>query len=318
SINNQKEERSVIARRTLKMRHRVFILLVLFILVPSSLLLMTRFSASDAGPEIVLEQFLKAVYARDYRTAYQWISAKDRKHKSETDYLRENSSFSGVPLELTRKLADMIEFRDFRSEIREYGATVRFTVKMPNANATSLRDLFLDFDPERLVHLSKGAQQVLIDRLEDLRRKGNLPALEGEESWDLVKEPAGWRVFLNWAGAIQVLFQAEVKDGLPWKFWPVQDVVLAKPGETLQAVYRAKNLSDKPVTAKAIHIDEPKDLAEKYLETIQCFCFIQTTLEPGEEGEFLLSFRVNWDVPDSVKEFRVTYEFYPIDKLPEK
>ncbi|MFQ5851029.1 MAG: cytochrome c oxidase assembly protein [Candidatus Binatia bacterium] len=289
----------------------------LFILLPTYPL-MGQPRSSGEDPIQVLKHYLKAVYARDYRMAYQWISAEDRKYKSEPDYLRENPSFSGVALELTRKLADKIEFGDFRSEIQGDRVTVRFTVKMPNANAPTVQTLFLEFDPERLGQLSKDAQELLITRLEDLRRKRNLPVLEGEESWDLVKEPAGWRVFLNWAGAIQVLFQAEVKDGLPWQFWPVQKMVLAKPGETLQAFYRAKNLSDKPVTAKAIHIDEPKDLAEKYLEIVQCFCFIQTTLEPGEEEQFPLSFRVHWDVPDGVKQFRVTYEFYPIAKLPEK
>ncbi|MFQ5839365.1 MAG: cytochrome c oxidase assembly protein [Candidatus Methylomirabilales bacterium] len=118
------------------------------------------------------------------------------------------------------------------------------------------------------------------------------------------------------AEPLRIVFEAEVKDGLPWKFWPVQNVVLIKPGETLQAVYRARNLSDKPVTAKAIHIDEPKDLAEKYLEIIQCFCFIQTTLDPGEEKELPLTFRVKWDVPPEVKNFAVQYQFFPIESFP--
>ncbi len=106
-------------------------------------------------------------------------------------------------------------------------------------------------------------------------------------------------------------------EGLPWSFEPMQDLVSAKPGETLQAIYTAKNLSDKPITAKARHINEPKELASKYLEIVQCFCFIQQTLAPGEEKEFPLVFRVNWNAPEELKEFRVSYEFYPIDKFPE-
>ena len=121
-----------------------------------------------------------------------------------------------------------------------------------------------------------------------------MPVLEGEESWNMVRESAGWRVFLNWAGGIRVLFEAKVKDALPGSFWPVQNVVLAKPGETLHVVYRAKNLSDKPVTAKAIHIDEPKDLAGKYLQVVQCFCFLQQTLEPGEKIQLPLVFQLDW------------------------
>jgi cytochrome c oxidase assembly protein subunit 11 len=70
------------------------------------------------------------------------------------------------------------------------------------------------------------------------------------------------------------------------------------------------------VTAKARHQDEPKGLADKYLEIVQCFCFIQQTLAPGEEKELPVVFRVRWDVSKEVREFRVNYEFYPIDKFP--
>ena len=104
-----------------------------------------------------------------------------------------------------------------------------------------------------------------------MNRTGTLPMIRGTEEWELIEEPQGWRIFLNWAGAVRVFFHAEVKAGLPWKFWPVQDVVLARPGETLQAFYRAKNLSRRSITAKARHLDEPKGLAAKSLEIIQCF-----------------------------------------------
>ena len=300
------------ARRTFSF----FAACISLLILPVAYLLTAQPHPSAEEPQETLTRYLRAIYARDYRMAYQWISTEDRKNKTEADYLRENPSFSGGSLQLTRKLADMIEFRDFQTEIRESRTTVRFTVKMPNANDPTLRTLLLDLDPERISNLPKGTQQDLIEKLKDLRRTGKLPVLEGEESWDMVREPAGWRMFLNWAGGIRVLFEAKVKEGLPWKFWPVQNVVLAKPGETLQVVYRAKNLSDKPVTAKAIHIDEPKDLAGKYLQVVQCFCFIQQTLDPGEEIQLPLVFRLDWDVPNEVKEFQITYEFYPIDKFP--
>jgi hypothetical protein len=299
-------------RRTLLTLSALLVLLAL----PVAYVLTTSHAPLAEKPEVTLKHYLEAIYAQDYRTAYQWISLGDKNHKSKKDYLRENPSFAGLTLKLTRILAEMIEFRNLRSEIRQHRATVKFTVKMPNANAPTLRALLLDFDPERLSRLTRDKQRILIEKLENLRMQGELPVLEGEESWDLVKEPAGWRVFLNWTGAIRVLFEARVKGALPWRFWPVQNVVLATPGKTLQAVYRAKNLSDEPVTAKARHIDEPKDLAGKYLQIIQCFCFIQETLAPGEEKELPLVFRVHWDAPDEVKEFRITYEFYPIEKFP--
>ncbi|MFQ5875779.1 MAG: cytochrome c oxidase assembly protein, partial [Dehalococcoidia bacterium] len=214
--------------------------------------------SAERGPHEVLRLYLGAIYARDYKEAYGLISSGDRQWKSEEVYLRENESFTGAALALARKLASFIEYRDVVTDVNYGRAIVTFKVRLPDANDRGLRQLLLDFEPEPLARLSDTQLGDLIAGLDAMRRAGELPMIEGEEQWELIKDSQGWRVLLNWAGAIRVLFEAEVRDNLPWKFWPVQDVVLAKPGETLHALYRAKNLSDKPVTAKAIHIDQPK------------------------------------------------------------
>jgi hypothetical protein len=267
-------------------------------------------------PENTAQAYLKAVYAQDRRAAYQWISGKDRKYKSESEYLRENPPFSGRALELTGELAGMIEWSDIRTEIEGNEATVRFKVKLPNASAPEIQKLFFEFDAARLAQLTEKEKVAIEEKLRLMKKQGALPKIEGEDSLKLVKEQGRWRVLADWAQAIPVNFSAEVKEGLAWEFRPVQETVLAKPGETLQALYKVKNLSKRPLTAKARHRDEPKDLADKYLEVIQCFCFIQQTLAPGEEKELPLVFRVGWDVPREVTEFRIKYEFYPIDKFP--
>lgn len=276
----------------------------------------TRISSND--PAQVAKRYLTAVYARDYAKAYPWLSGEDQKQKGLAEHLRENHPFSGASLELAYKLADKIEWREIRSEIHRDTATVRLTVRLPDANAAPIQRLSLDFDPDRLAALSAEELWAIEQKIDTMQKQGSLPVLEGEEDVDLVKEKGKWRVFVNWAGAIRIRFEAEVKEGLPWKFWPVQETIPAKPGETLQAVYKAKNLSDKPITAKALHLDEPREAASKYLETIQCFCFIRETLAPGEEKEFPLVLRVKQDVPSDLKEFRLAYEFYPIEKFPKK
>jgi hypothetical protein len=285
--------------------------------LPTAYLLMSQPPFTE-DPSRAVNDYLKALYARDYRTAYHWISAEDRKNKSESEYLRENPSFSAVALELTGKLAQMIELHNLRSETRGDRATIRFTIKLPDANAGPLQKLLLDFDPDKLGRLSNQEKQAVEEKLESMRKRGTLPMIEGDDSVELMRENGKWKVFTNWGAAIRVRFSAEVKEGLPWKFWPVQESTLVKPGETLQAFYKAKNLSSRPITAKARHLDKPKEFAGKYLEIIQCFCFIQQTLGPGEEKEFPLVFRVNGDVPTDVKEFYVYYEFYPVEKFPEK
>ncbi len=262
-------------------------------------------------------RYLKAVYAQDYAEAYRYISQRDRQAKSEAAYLRENPSLTGAAAVLTRRLAERIEIGPLSGEIRGDGATVRFPISLPDANSTELQELFAGFDPDVLNRLTPKQREQILASLDAMSRAGRLPVITGEESLELLREDGRWAVFRNWSDAVRVFFHAEVKEGLPWAFEPVQKMVLAQPGETLHAAYRARNLSDRTVTAKARHVDTPKEAAAEYLKIIQCFCFLRETLKPGQEKELPLAFRVNWDVPRENKAFHVTYQFYPSDRFPD-
>ncbi len=278
--------------------------------------------ASAAGADTdprreLVSRYLKAVYAQDYAEAYRYVSRPDRQAKSEAAYLRENPSFTGAAAELTRHLAERIEVGPLVAKVRGDIATVRFPVSLPDANSAELQELFAGFDPEALDRLTPAKRRRIVETVDEMARTGRLPAIKGEESLELLREDGRWTVFRNWSEAVKVFFRAEVKEGLPWAFEPLQEMVLARPGETLHASYRARNLSDRPVSAKARHIDTPTEAAAKYLDVIQCFCFLKQTLEPGQETELPLVFRVDWDVPRENQEFQVTYQFFPSDRFPE-
>ena len=251
-------------------------------------------------------RYLKAVYAQDYADAYRYVSRKDREAKSEAAYLKENPSFTGTAAELTRRLADRIEVGPVSAEVRGDSASIRFPVSLPDANSAELQDLFAGFDPDVLNRLTPEKRRNILTSLEEMGRTGRLPTIKGEESLELLREDGRWAIFENWGEAVKVFFHAEVKEGLPWAFEPLQEMVLAPPGETLHASYRARNFSDRAVTGKARHVDTPKEAAEEHLSIIQCFCFLQETLKPGQEKELPLVFRVGWDVPRETREFRVT------------
>lgn len=294
--------------------------LIVALLVGGGLTLGLVFLVNRSGalstPEAVVQQYMATVYARDYVSAYELISATDKAYKSEEEYLRENSPFTGFTLEAARQLASYIEYPEIQTEMEGNRATVMVKFVEPDGNAASVRDI-LFAAPREGNELPQAERRNLLEQLDQLHTSGQIPTFEGEQTFELVKEQDGWRILENWAEAMRVHFSGEVKDGLPWEFEPVQDVVLAKPGETLQTAYRVKNLSDQPVTAKARHTDKPEEYVE-FLEIIQCFCFIQQTLQPGEELELPLVFRVDWDVPPEVKDFYVHYEFYPLASFPEK
>ncbi len=275
-------------------------------------------SANEAlSPAEVLKHYLTAVYARDYVTAYQWIARQDRRLKSQEEYVREHGAFTGATLEVSRALAALIRFQRLQTAIRGHRATVTVTAQLPNANDPRIQSLALAFDDQRLAALSVAKREAIIRRLHELAQTGQLPMLTTVgETWELVRGKQGWRVLLNWDKAVRVHFEAFVHPELPWRFTPVQPLVRALPGETLRTFYRVKNLGDHTLTGKARHLLKPAGDPE-YVEIVSCFCFLQQTLEPGEKELLPVLFWVDPDIPDSVRDITVRYEFYPLERFPQ-
>jgi hypothetical protein len=278
----------------------------------------TQPAAPTQAPEAVLRSHLEAVYARDYPGAYDWIAPEDRALKTREEYARENGTFTGVALEVSRALGALMRFEDVKTTIEGDRATVTLKAILPNANAPEVEGLLLDFDETRLAALTPADRQARLETLREMARAGRLPVVVGEsERWELVRAEGSWRVALNWAGAVLVRFEAVTKEGLPWDFEPVRPVIRAKPGETLRTAYRVRNRADREITAKARHVlDPPEETGQ--LEIVACFCLLQQTLGPGESREVPVVFRVSYDLADTTKEMRVRYEYYPLEKFPEK
>src|SRR5690606_1135907 len=91
---------------------------------------------------------------------------------------------------------------------------------------------------------------------------------------------------------VTVRFDGNVAPGLPWRFEPVQTTVKVKLGENAVATYRATNLSDRRIVATASYNIFP-EVAASYFNKIECFCFTEQALEPGQSAELALSFFVD-------------------------
>jgi cytochrome c oxidase assembly protein subunit 11 len=113
---------------------------------------------------------------------------------------------------------------------------------------------------------------------------------------------------------IKVTFDANIASDLPWDFKPVQRQIELKIGETVQVGFTAKNLSKKPTTGQAVFNVTPM-AGGAYFNKVQCFCFTETTLQPGEEMEMPVVFFVDPEIVKSVetKDIRtltLSYTFY--------
>lgn len=112
-----------------------------------------------------------------------------------------------------------------------------------------------------------------------------------------------------------ILFDANTAGSLPWIFEPVQRSLTVKVGEENFAYYRATNNSDRAVTGSAVFNVTP-DTAGAYFNKIQCFCFTEQTLKPGESVEMPVSFFVDPAIVDDhgldkVSTITLSYTFYP-------
>jgi cytochrome c oxidase assembly protein subunit 11 len=122
------------------------------------------------------------------------------------------------------------------------------------------------------------------------------------------------------AGQVKVEFDANVHPGLPWKFQPEQVAVNVAPGARTKIFYYAQNLSTRPVTGQAVYNVSP-DIVGKYFKKIQCFCFSEQTLQPGQKVDMPVVFFVDPAIekdPDAklVHEITLSYTFYPVETGP--
>ena len=116
---------------------------------------------------------------------------------------------------------------------------------------------------------------------------------------------------------ITVRFDANTS-GLPWDFKPVARAMTMKIGETAQAHYTATNLFDTPRAGRATFNVTP-ELAGSYFNKVECFCFTDTTLKPGETLDMPVVFYVDPDIADvpelkDITTITLSYTFFPIEE----
>jgi cytochrome c oxidase assembly protein subunit 11 len=113
---------------------------------------------------------------------------------------------------------------------------------------------------------------------------------------------------------IEVRFDANVASGVPVRFAPLQTSMKLKIGETALAHFVVENVSDRPVDAVANYNVTPFK-AGPYFTKLECFCFTDTRLEPGEKQDMPVVFYVNplliEDGHDDVRTITLSYTFFP-------
>ena len=116
------------------------------------------------------------------------------------------------------------------------------------------------------------------------------------------------------AEPLAVRLDANVNPQLNWSFVPVEQEVSLKPGEEVTAIYRATNIGTKPSTGTATFNVTPQK-AGPYFMKIECFCFTEQTLLPGESIDmpvrFFLDSEISSDINTAdIDEIVLSYTFF--------
>jgi cytochrome c oxidase assembly protein subunit 11 len=101
----------------------------------------------------------------------------------------------------------------------------------------------------------------------------------------------------------------------PWDFKPAVQSLQVHPGELTTVMYRFRNVQNRTMSAQAIPSYAPKQ-ATAHFNKVECFCFQQYTLAPGESREWPVAFVIDPKLPREVSTITLSYTFFEVGGRP--
>jgi cytochrome c oxidase assembly protein subunit 11 len=97
----------------------------------------------------------------------------------------------------------------------------------------------------------------------------------------------------------------------PWDFKPAQRSIQVHPGELATVIYEFQNIQNRRMAAQAIPSYAPKQ-ASAHFNKLECFCFNQYTLEPGEKKSWPVAFVIDPKLSKDVTTITLSYTFFEV------
>ena len=108
---------------------------------------------------------------------------------------------------------------------------------------------------------------------------------------------------------ITVEFDANARG--PWLFKPAQATIQVHPGQLATVMYEFQNVQDRVMSAQAIPSYAPRQ-ASAHFNKLECFCFAQYTLQPGEKKQWPVAFVIDPKLPRDVTTITLSYTFFEV------
>jgi len=113
------------------------------------------------------------------------------------------------------------------------------------------------------------------------------------------------------ARTVRIEFDSNVRK-LPWEFRPLETAIGVHPGEVRQVLFEVANTTDHVLTGQAIPSYGPQR-AGQYFKKLDCFCFAQQTLQPGERRQMPVVFVIDPALPADVATITLSYTFFEVE-----
>jgi cytochrome c oxidase assembly protein subunit 11 len=123
--------------------------------------------------------------------------------------------------------------------------------------------------------------------------------------------PAPANTQVDTSREVSIEFDANLQR-LPWTFKALEPHIAVHPGEVRQVLYEVRNTLDRPVTGQAIASFGPQNAA-RYFRKIECFCFREQTLGPGEVRRMPVVFVVEPGRPEDMNTITLSYTFFEVN-----
>eukprot|EP00934_Nitzschia_sp_Nitz4_P005627 Nitzschia sp. Nitz4//scaffold86_size83305//79845//80717//NITZ4_005276-RA/size83305-processed-gene-0.90-mRNA-1//1//CDS//3329559292//5617//frame0 len=174
---------------------------------------------------------------------------------------------------------------------------------------------------QRVIFEGQGGEQSAVEKavrsvLQQIAPKGSAKVHTWTDE-DAATKLAQLRPVEN-ANLLTVRFDATINDAMPWSFVPVQLDVKVVPGETALSFFRVTNHSDKAITGVATYNVHPPKMG-LYFQKIQCFCFEEQRLLPGETVDMPVFFFIDPEMLDDpqvsyITDVTLSYTFFQTDE----
>lgn len=108
---------------------------------------------------------------------------------------------------------------------------------------------------------------------------------------------------------VMIQFVTTNNENLPWEFYPKTPELSVPLEQNNKVFFHAKNLSNKTMTVQAIPSFSPAEAAKDF-QKIECFCFRQQTLKPGESINMPVMFRIAKTLPKDIRTITLSYTLF--------